>query len=156
MSEKSERARRKLLDRSQWDAMDHYREADDRQKDEFARQTREEERQQEQKRQRAAEAAEARQAASLSAKFEARIAALEEENEELRATLVEIMRATSDGFNGLTDKFLEFLRGQRDIKAEVASTLAELQKSKGAFQFARERDDKVEELPSFLPRRDLN
>ena len=120
-------------------------------------------RRREREQQRAAEAV-ATSAAQLRQEVERRLAALEAAHADLRAALVVAMRATADGINGLADQRMDLSREQRnelrELKIEVArlgSMLAEVreQRVKG-FQFAREREDEVTDLPKSLPGRAVN
>jgi hypothetical protein len=99
--------------------------------------------------------------------LEQRLAAIEQSHSELQANVVEAWRATGDAISALTDHRVELSRDQKDeireLKIEVAklATLAaELREQKATFQFAREREKTGEQdqsdLPSFLPRRELN
>ena len=140
----------------QHDAGQRWKDAAQRQEEEFA----EARGQEDEERRRRQEAAAAYEAGLLRNVFEARIAALEQRNADLEADLSEVARATRNAIEALADQRGDLSREKREefreLKAEVAklhSILAEIreERTKG-FQFAREKDA-VADLPNFLPQR---
>ena len=140
------------------DALDRWRADAERQEKRFAE---ERAREQEAEDERQAKLA-AIEAASLRAAFDQRITALEQENADLWANLLEGARAMRYAIEVIADEHVELSREQReelrDLRAEVAklhSALTELRKERSpSFQgFAREKDAEVVDLPNFLPRR---
>jgi hypothetical protein len=138
------------------DPLQRYRDDAQRQEEAFAEARRKAEEEECQRRETAA----SREAGLLRSAFEVRITALEQDNAELWANLVEGARSTVGAIERVAEQRVELSREQReelrDLKIEVAklgSILTELREAKG-FQFAREKGPI--DLPDFLPRRLVN
>ncbi len=138
------------------DPLERWRDDAEKQEREFA-EARRERKQEEQRR---ADEIAANEAAQLRYALEARLAALEERHAGLEGDVLDVVRATTYGFNAIADQPIEPSAQQReelrDLKAEVAklhSMLTELREERAkGFQFAREKDV-VADLPNFLPQR---
>jgi hypothetical protein len=147
-------------------ALVRWREEAEQREQEFARQRRLEERE----RQRAAEALAATECAQLRAELtnlRAELANLRGElDQRRRAEFEAIMEAVVDYSNDVFDQVKALTKLMlAELFDKIDSTFAALQArvdavlpdTKGAFRFARERDDEVSELPNPLPpRRAIN
>jgi len=147
MSE-NERARRALLDRSQWDALDHWRADSDRRAEERARARRE-------RKQQKCEVA----TVANRSEFEGRLATLEAQLADLNRTVSDAFHAIADAFNTLGSQRMELSAEQREeirqLKVEVAKLGSTMNYLLGRdFKFSREKSDGgVIDLPNPLIRR---
>jgi hypothetical protein len=94
--------------------------------------------------------------------LEQRLVALEQSHHSLQKDFLDIAGATEAAIGNLWDQPAALPRETKDeireMKIEIArlsAQVSELRENKANFQFARERDG-LDQLPKFLPRRDMN